>query len=332
MRNKEFVRYGLISLFIALCGIVTLWHVNITAGFISIPFFIILLVTFVMFTEKRYKKIKELSNYLAAVYSGQSAMDIRDNTEGELSILKSDIYKMTLMLSEQSELLKRDKQYLSDTLYNISHQLKTPLTSMFVMTDLLSDPNLPRDQHEVFLGNILNQLKRIEWLVSSLLKLSKIDAQAVTFKKETVAIEELLKKALAPLLITIELKSQQLMIEGNKSTTVSIDKNWTIEALLNILKNCIEHTPPNGSIKIQCEESPLYTKIAIQDNGVGITKEDIPHIFERFYKGKNAGADSIGIGLAMSKSILQSQSADVSVESEVGTGTQFTIKFYKQII
>ncbi|WP_097014304.1 sensor histidine kinase [Anaerocolumna aminovalerica] len=332
MRNKEFVRYGLISLFIALCGIVTLWHVNITAGFISIPFFIILLVTFVMFTEKRYKKIKELSNYLAAVYSGQSAMDIRDNTEGELSILKSDIYKMTLMLSEQSELLKRDKQYLSDTLYNISHQLKTPLTSMFVMTDLLSDPNLPRDQHEVFLGNILNQLKRIEWLVSSLLKLSKIDAQAVTFKKETVAIEELLKKALAPLLITMELKSQQLMIEGNKSTTVSIDKNWTIEALLNILKNCIEHTPPNGSIKIQCEESPLYTKIAIQDNGVGITKEDIPHIFERFYKGKNAGADSIGIGLAMSKSILQSQSADVSVESEVGTGTQFTIKFYKQII
>lgn len=332
MRNKEFVRYGLISLFIALCGIVTLWHVNITAGFISIPFFIILLVTFVMFTAKRYKKIKELSNYLAAVYSGQSAMDIRDNTEGELSILKSDIYKMTLMLSEQSELLKRDKQYLSDTLYNISHQLKTPLTSMFVMTDLLSDPNLPRDQHEVFLGNILNQLKRIEWLVSSLLKLSKIDAQAVTFKKETVAIEELLKKALAPLLITIELKSQQLMIEGNKSTTVSIDKNWTIEALLNILKNCIEHTPPNGSIKIQCEESPLYTKIAIQDNGVGITKEDIPHIFERFYKGKNAGADSIGIGLAMSKSILQSQSADVSVESEVGAGTQFTIKFYKQII
>lgn len=332
MRNKEFVRYGLISLFIALCGIVTLWHVNITAGFISIPFFIILLVTFVMFTAKRYKKIKELSNYLAAVYSGQSAMDIRDNTEGELSILKSDIYKMTLMLSEQSELLKRDKQYLSDTLYNISHQLKTPLTSMFVMTDLLSDPNLPRDQHEVFLGNILNQLKRIEWLVSSLLKLSKIDAQAVTFKKETVAIEELLKKALAPLLITIELKSQQLMIEGKKSTTVSIDKNWTIEALLNILKNCIEHTPPNGSIKIQCKESPLYTKIAIQDNGVGITKEDIPHIFERFYKGKNAGADSIGIGLAMSKSILQSQSADVSVESEVGTGTQFIIKFYKQII
>ncbi|NNJ31790.1 sensor histidine kinase [Lacrimispora defluvii] len=332
MRNKEFVRYGLISLFIALCCIVTLWQVNITAGFISIPFFIILLVTFVMFTAKRYKKIKELSDYLAAVYSGQSAMDIRDNTEGELSILKSDIYKMTLMLSEQSELLKRDKQYLSDTLYNISHQLKTPLTSMFVMTDLLSDPNLPRDQHEVFLGNILNQLKRIEWLVTSLLKLSKIDAQAVTFKKETVAIEELLKKALAPLLITIELKSQQLMIEGNKSITVSIDKNWTIEALLNILKNCIEHTPPNGSIKIQCEESPLYTKIAIQDNGVGISKEDIPHIFERFYKGKNAGADSIGIGLAMSKSILQSQSADVSVESEVGAGTQFTIKFYKQII
>lgn len=322
----------MISLFIALCGIVTLWHVNITAGFISIPFFIILLVTFVMFTAKRYKKIKELSNYMAAVYSGQSAMDIRDNTEGELSILKSDIYKMTLMLTEQTELLKRDKKYLADTLSDISHQLKTPLTSMFMMTDLLSEPNLPRDQHEVFLGNILNQLKRIEWLVSSLLKLSKIDAQAVTFKKESVAIKELLKKALAPLLITIELKSQQLMIEGNESATVSVDKNWTIEALLNILKNCIEHTPPNGSIKIQCEETPLYTKIAIQDNGVGITKEDIPHIFERFYKGKNAGADSIGIGLAMSKSILQSQSADVSVESEVGTGTQFTIKFYKQII
>ena len=332
MRNRAFGYFSLLSLAIALCGVVTLSLIRPAAGLASVPFFIGFMVIHILFTTKRYKKIKELSDYLTDVYSGQSTMDIRDHAEGELSILKSDIYKVTLILSEQSELLKRDKQYLADTLSDISHQLKTPLTSMFMMTDLLSDPNLPHDQHEVFLANIFNQLKRIEWLVSSLLKLSKIDAQSIVFKKETVAARELLDKALAPLLITMEIKSQQVIIEGNPSAKVVVDKNWTVEALLNILKNGIEHTPPNGSIQIRCDETPLYTIITIKDNGIGISREDIPHIFERFYKGNNAGPDSIGIGLAMSKSIMQNQNADISVQSEVGKGTQFTVKFYKQIV
>lgn len=332
IKNKEFGKIMALWCIAALAAVFILGWIEPAAGVVSAGFFAFLITGFFLFTKKRYQSISDLSKYLMSVYSGQPCMDIRDNREGELSILKNDIYKVTLALSEQSVLLKRDKQYLADTMSNISHQLKTPLTSMFVMTDLLNDPKLPKEQREQFLNTIMNQLNRIEWLVSSLLKLSKIDAQSVTFKKENVRAEELIRQAAEPLRIPAELKNQTIEISCAPDITVRTDCHWTAEALLNMVKNCVEHTGEGGVIRTTCEDTPIHTRIRISDNGEGIAEEDLPHIFERFYKGKNAGQDSVGIGLAMSKTILQEQQADVQVQSAPGEGTSFTVTFYKMIV
>lgn len=293
---------------------------------------ILLVCCFVLFTRWRYREIEQLSGYLRQISNGDYTLDVRNNYEGELSILKNDIYKVTMMLSEQHGLLQEDKVKLMNAISDISHQLKTPLTSMLVMVDLVSDPNLDERKRIEFTTNIRVQLERIEWLVSSLLKLSKIDAGTITFKKESISPQKVIRKAVDSILIPIDIKQQNLTIKGDDAISFVGDFNWTSEALLNILKNCVEHTDEGGTIAISYTDNPLYTEMTIADNGDGIPKEDLPYIFKRFYRGKNAGDDSVGIGLAMAYSIVTSQNGDIEVKSEKGAGTEFTIKFYKQVV
>lgn len=281
------------------------------------------------FTRWRYREIEKLSGYLRKISSGDDSLDVRDNQEGELSILKNDIYKVTLMLSEHRSFLEKDKLTLTNALSDISHQLKTPLTSMMVMADLLSDSTLEESKRAEFTQHIRVQLERIEWLVSSLLTLSKIDAGTIAFKEDTVAVRDLIQRAVQPVLIPMEIKEQTLNVSGVESVTFTGDLRWTAEAVINILKNAVEHTGEGGIISISFSENPLYTEITIADNGDGIPKEDLPYIFRRFYKGKNASDDSVGIGLAMAYSIITSQQGDLEVRSEKGNGTVFSIKFYK---
>jgi len=276
-------------------------------------------------------QISRLSNYLRRISSGEYSLDIRDNVEGELSILKSEIYKVTLMLSEYNEQLKQDKLLLSNHMADISHQLKTPLTSMRVMVDLLRDPNLSNEKRQEFTTQINTQLERIEWLVSSLLKMSRLDAGVVSMKKEKIEARRLIENALQPLLIPMELKEINYTIEVKKEI-ITCDIKWTTEALINILKNCMEHTPRGGNIRVEANDNPIYSEIIISDNGTGIQKEDLPHIFTRFYRGKNASSDSVGIGLAMSHSILRIQQGDILVNSKEGQGTTFTVRLYKSIV
>ncbi|TYS90051.1 sensor histidine kinase KdpD [Rossellomorea aquimaris] len=282
-----------------------------------------------IFTRWRYREIEKLSGYLRKISSGDDSLDVRDNQEGELSILKNDIYKVTLMLSEHRSFLEKDKLTLTTALSDISHQLKTPLTSMMVMADLLSDSTLEESKRAEFTQHIRVQLERIEWLVSSLLKLSKIDAGTISFKKDKVVVRDLIQSAVQPVLIPMDIKEQTLSVSGDETVTFTGDLRWTAEALINILKNAVEHTGEGGVISISFSENPLYTEITIADNGHGIPKEDLPYIFRRFYKGKNASDDSVGIGLAMAYSIITSQQGDLEVRSEKGNGTVFSIKFYK---
>ncbi len=282
-------------------------------------------------TRRRYSDIKELSEYLRRIYSGDYSLDIRDSVEGELSILKNEIYKVTLILSKQADQLLSEKEQLANAISDIAHQLKTPLTSMTVMADVLSSEGLEPENRREFTKTLSTQLERMEWLLTSLLKLSKMDAGTVKFKKGQVTAAELIDKALKPLLIVMELKNQKLIFEDVGKVTFLGDCNWSAEALINILKNCIEHTPEGGTIMIQTEDNPIYTGIVITDNGIGIAKEDLPYIFKRFYKGKNAGEDSVGIGLAMAKSIIEKQNGDITVTSQPSKGSRFVIKFYKQI-
>lgn len=332
LRNREIQILLLVMCSIGLTAIVAVAFISSVAAALVFIASVLLIGSSLLFTRWRYRELEKLSVYLHEISSGNYSLDVRDNQEGELSILKNDIYKVTLMLSEQRSLLQQDKIQLTDAISDISHQLKTPLTSMTVMADLLSGPDLPPAKRTEFTGNIRIQLERIDWLVSSLLKLSKIDAKTIQFKKDRISVKKLIQKAVEPVLIPMDIKEQMISIKGDDNVTFLGDLNWTTEAVINILKNGVEHTHEGGAIAISFSENALFTEIIIADNGKGIPKEDLPYIFKRFYKGKNASEGSIGIGLAMAHSIITSQNGVIDVTSDSEKGTRFRIKFYKQVI
>lgn len=326
LRNREIKYYFMSLAIIALIMLVIVYWISPLASLVSAGFAILLLLINVYYTKWRYRQLAYLAEYLKKINRGDYSLELRDNTEGELSILKNEIYKTTVTLREQNTALQNEKIYMKDALSDISHQLKTPLTSMFMMTDLLCDGDLPEVKRIEFTDRLRSQLERIQWLVSSLLKLSKLDAGTVQFNKQLVAPKDLLDSVCAPLSITMELKQQQLTMETD-DLLFACDRNWTVEALVNILKNCVEHTPEHGNIHIACFTNPLRTTITITDSGSGIAQEDLPYVFNRFYKGKNAGSDSIGIGLAMAYSIISSQGGHIDVRANPSSpGTIFTVR------
>ncbi|MDE0581434.1 HAMP domain-containing histidine kinase [Planococcus sp. A6] len=328
LRNVE-IRWLLVALITisALGTIFSAVFVSYTAAWFVLGVSLLLSTTAIIFTWWRYREIERLSGFLQQISSGDFQLDVRDNREGELSLLKTQIYKVTKMLSEHGALLTEDKGKLTNAISDISHQLKTPLTSMMVMADLLRDSELDDAKRTEFIRNLHVQLERMDWLVSSLLKLSKIDAGTIHFKRDRIPVPKLIEKAVEPLLIPMDIKMQELEIEGDREAAFTGDLNWTTEALINILKNCVEHTGEGGKLTIRYSENALYTGIRIEDNGSGISRKDLPYIFK-----ENAGDDSVGIGLAMAYSIITSQSGDIEVASTPNEGTRFHIKFYKQVI
>lgn len=331
-RNPEIKKLLLILAIIAVVLVTVGFIIGTATGVIVLLTVVSLSTIYILNTAKRYKKIKELSSYLTRISNGDFSLDVRDNVEGELSILKSEIYKVTQKLVEYTETLEKEKVQLSDFLADISHQLKTPLTSMTLMCELLSDPDLPDEKRQEFIECIHSQLERIEWLVLSLLKMSRLDAGVVSMKQEEIEVMDLIDKALIPVSMDAELKDIDISISAENVMKIRCDIQWTCEALINILKNCVEHTAPKGSIKITAGENPIHYEITIEDNGSGIDKEDIPHVFTRFYKGKNASKDSVGIGLAMARSIIRNQNGDITLESKKNAGSKFTVRLYKMIV
>lgn len=310
---------SIICLFIEpICAIITLLLGSIITGI------------FALYTKQRYNRLNELNNYLSAVCSGDFDLKIAENTEGELSILSNNLYKVITILKTQNEMLIKDKTYLADSLADISHQLKTPLTSMMVMTDLIKENGQPEKRDE-FLSIIEGQLDKMKWLITNLLKLSRLDAGTVEFKNEPFSIKNAVEQSLNPFLVTLELKQIELLNNAD-DFTVTGDEGWTVEAIGNIIKNCIEHTDKNGRLTISSTGTNLYTSIVITDNGCGIEAEDLPHIFERFYQGKNAHNESVGIGLALAKAVFEKERATITVNSEIGIGSEFEIRFYNAIV
>lgn len=330
LRHHRFVSFLTVYLIISTVGVLGAFFISETAGWLVLALCTILCVLTMLFTKNRYTEIKQLSTYLRQISNGNFTLDVRDNFEGELSILKSEMYKVTRMLSEHADILQADKRQLTDAISDISHQLKTPITSMTLMADLLNDDTLPAAKRAEFTKTIRQQLERIEWLVSSLLKLSKIDAGTAQFKEEDFLATALIEKAMEPVLIPVDIRQQTISLQGDTETMLHADINWTTEALINILKNAVTHTPEAGKIEITLMHNALFTEITIQDDGPGIPKEDLPYIFKRFYRGKNATGDSVGIGLAMAYSIITEQGGDIEVDSSAQTGTCFRIKFYKK--
>ena len=331
LKDKDFklmvaVEAGLTAM-VSICG----YAISGIPAFILILLLgIVLMSVFALLTKRRYDDIDALNSYLARVLAGDEAPGILDQEEGELSILKTNIYKAASALTYQKELLSKDKAALSNAIADISHQLKTPLTSMIVMNDLLKTEDDEGKRME-FLKIQSNQLDRMSWLIQTLLKLSKIDAGTITMKPEEIQAEQLIKEVIRAFEIQMELKNIKCT-RHISDISFSCDKNWTIEALQNIVKNCIEHMESGDELSISTSDTNIYKEIVIEDTGCGIAQEDLPHIFERFYKGKNAGKDSVGIGLALSKTIITGQHGDIIVKSTEGVGTKFFVRFYKTII
>lgn len=316
-----------ITLILSVMGVI---FVGIKAGIIIFITGALILAINIFFTKRRYSEIEKLNSYLEKVLSGDYAPEILDQKEGELSILKTNIYKATTTLKYQKELLTEDKVRLANAIADISHQLKTPLTSMMVMNDLLETEE-DQSKRKEFLKTQSDQLDRMNWLIQTLLKLSKIDAGTIAMKKEEVTAMSLVKEVMKPFEIQMELKGINYS-SFDSDMKLSCDRNWTIEAIQNIVKNCIEHMKENDELTIKAEETNIYKQIIVSDTGCGIAKQDLPHIFERFYKGKNAGKDSVGIGLALAKTLISSQRGDILVESTEGIGTTFYVRFFKTII
>ncbi|HCQ55123.1 MAG TPA: two-component sensor histidine kinase [Clostridiales bacterium] len=295
-----------------------------------IVFILILSIIVFKYNHSESKKINEITKYIEEINRGNYKLNIEENTEDELSILKNELYKITIMLKEVAENSQKDKTTLKDSLSDISHQIKTPIISILIMLDnILSDENMPEDIKKDFIKDIKREIVNIKFLVESILKLSKIDSNSIKFIKKEVLIKDIINEAVKNVSMLSELKNIEIIVSGDDSIKTICDLKWQVEAITNILKNCIEHSYENRKIYINYNQNNMYTELKIEDNGTGIDAKDLPHIFERFYKGKNSSSDSVGIGLALSKSIIESNNGYIQVDSKLNKGTTFIIKYLK---
>lgn len=307
------------------------FSLGIAAGIAALASCIIYTVIHAITNVRRYRAIARLSNSIDRILHGQDEILFTDSREGELAILTSEVTKMTVRLREQTDALAADKVRLTDAIADISHQLRTPLTSMNLTVSLLSEDGLSDERRLRLTRDLSRSLRRIDWLIDALLKISKIDAGTVGFRSERVSVAELIRRAAAPLMIPMELRGQEILVHAD-SEEYTGDMQWSVEAIGNILKNCVEHTPEGGSIEISSTENALFTEIVISDSGAGFTPGDIPHLFERFYRGKNADAASVGIGLALARTVITAQNGTVAASNGKNGGAQFTVRFYKKIV
>ena len=330
LRNPEIRKEVQIKLIVALLLIGITLFFNWAGALILLLGFVCFFFFDYRFTKERYQRIEMLSSQIDALLHGDEQIQFQSYTEGELSILQSEIHKMTVRLKEQQQLLQKDKQNLSNAIADISHQIRTPLTSMNLIVSMLSDEDLTEEKRKNLVRELYSLLSRIDRLISTLLKMSRLDAGTVQFQREPCVLEELLQKAIEPLQVLLDLRD--LTIEINAAGMIDTDRMWTAEAVGNIIKNCMEHTPVGGAISVYAKETPVFSEIVIRDTGSGIDKEDLPHIFERFYKGKASDENSFGIGLALSRMIVTGQNGALKAENHPDGGAMFTIRFYKEII
>ena len=291
---------------------------------------LIAIIVALIYTNKRDKSLRSINKYLDKVNNGNYELKIEDNGEDEISRLRNELYKTTILLRESAENSEKEKTNLSNSLADISHQLKTPLTSIRIMLDNIEEnPNMDEKTRNEFIEEISRQIDWISSLVISLLKLAKFDAGAIIMQDTQINVKKLIDNVINNLAIMIDIKNIKIEEKIDEDVILRADYNWQLEALTNIIKNCIEHSKEDSKIKIEVENNSIFVKIKITDEGEGIAKEDLSHIFERFYKSKQASENSIGIGLSLAKTIIEKENGYIKVDSELGKGTTFEIKYLK---
>lgn len=309
---------------------------------------LIVTVIFMILTDRRYRALANMAANLDRVLAGERDIRLRDMSEGELAILSSEIDKVIARLNLTVDELQAEKLALSDALADISHQLKTPLTSIAISTELIRDRLSARGDSEDLVERLrlIQTLQaRVEDLVSALLKLARIDAGVIKLVCGDVDARELVRKSFEPLAIAFDIADVRFSADVQDGASYEGDLTWSVEALENILKNCMEHTPAGGCVSVRVTEDVLACRIRIEDTGPGIAESDLPHIFERFYRGsRDANATpsevnpaGVGIGLALSKSLVTTQGGTLTAENlrdENGniTGAAFNLVFFKTVV
>lgn len=329
-RNEEIKKQIIIYVIFNIIVFLGALFINIICSIYIILVCLVIEFISLFFTKKRYNDISELTYKIDKILHNNDYTNFDVNKEGELAVLNSEIYKMTVRLREQTERLENEKNYLKDYLANISHQIRTPMTSINIMISRLSRQELTFEDRFKMIKEISKLLTRIEWLITALLKVAQLESDTVKLKKEKTNVEEVVNKSLEPLKIQAEIKNIKMKLKIEKNTNYKGDYYWSVEAISNIIKNCIEHSENGGIIEIISETNPIYTEIIITDEGKGICKEDLPHLFERFYRGNNSGSEGIGIGLYLTKMIVSKQNGVITAKNRENKGAEFNIKFFNE--
>jgi len=286
---------------------------------------LLLYISLYISRRNKVKNIEKLKNYLERINRGDYSLNLK--IDDDFSILSDELYKTILSMRELKEKAVQDKIVLKDNIADISHQLKTPITSINIMSELMENSDSKEESME-YIKRLKKQISRLETLTSSLLTMSKLDAGTLEFKKENIDIRSTIDLAVEPIMFLIDKKNISLNIEG-KDVQIKGDAYWLSEAFLNIIKNCVEHLEENGQINVFIQSNPMFAQVKIEDNGSGFLDDELPYIFKRFFKGKNASKDSIGIGLSMAKTIIEKHNGEIIAENIKEGGARFIIKFYK---
>ncbi|MGN0998145.1 MAG: sensor histidine kinase [Faecousia sp.] len=328
LRNREIKMFLFTYLLLTIAASAVAALIGVWAVVLVLSVCAISILIFMLFTSKRYRAISNLSRQLDSILHGEYNLNLIPCEEGELAVLGSELSKMTLRLRDQADRLEKEKRYLSDCLADISHQLRTPLTSIRMLVSRLAKED-PSAGQQAGIRKVNTLLDRTEWQISTLLKIARLESGTVHLAEEPILVETLVKDILEPLEILMDIKGIELSGRIENNTGFLGDRFWMTEAIGNIVKNCMEHCPEGGKLEINASENPIYTEMIISDNGAGFEEKDIPHLFDRFYRGNNAGKESAGIGLNLSRMILSKQNGIIKAANKAGGGAQFTIRFYK---
>lgn len=290
-----------------------------------------LIYTGLFFVEK-YRQYQELDSLCADInrmLHEASVTGPEELEEGGISILRSEIHKVMMQLCSQARQLEKEKRLQTDVLTDISHQLKTPLTAVSLIADRLKEGEMDGRKRLVLARELSGLLERMEWMLDILLKTARLEAGAVRFTREEISLEALISHAAKPLELSMELHGQTLETAVQQGSTVRGDFQWLSQAIGNLLKNCTQHIGDGGTISVVGKETSLFTEICIEDNGTGISQEDIPHLFERFYSGQGASQSSTGIGLFLAYRIIREHNGTVKVWNRPCKGAVFLIRLYR---
>lgn len=307
-----------------------LWHFQAGMNLFLILTLFLGILAIMAYLQRRQRRIEELQRYMERVSRGSYRLELEENADDELSGLRNEVYRLTVKLKESAALEQRRRQALADSVANISHQLKTPMTSMTVLLDnLMENEEMDPSTRHRFLSEISRQLTGMSWLIATMLKLSRLEAGVVELQRAHVEAGQLVEKCVVRLQTAAEWREVCMDVQLQPGASLVVDENWTVEALCNIVKNAIEHSPAGSSVQIAASENEIYTEIRVTDSGTGISREEREKLFQRFYRGSNAAEDSIGIGLALAKEVVEQQHGHIRVESQEGEGTVFFLKFMK---